>query len=136
MTVKTPQDLVSGAATRRPVVVVAEPYHPIANALQDVVALAGCVPVVVSGTQGDCELRSRPAAIVVRVDTALSRSPHVTLADVRGDTPPLIVALASNEEDAAEAKRCGCQVIARPPNQMKALYETLRRLAAAARGQA
>ena len=113
-----------------PHVVVAEPHREIAQALQDLVTLAGCVPVMVSDCESVRELSSLPAAIVVRVATEISiSSPHCGLERFSRADRPLIVALASSAADVAEAERLECQVIARTPNQVRAVYEALTQLA-------
>jgi hypothetical protein len=118
----------------RPTVVIAEPHHEIAHALQDVVALAGCVPVIVSNFESMRMLDVQPVAIVVRVATEMPlMSPHLGLRDLGRRGRPLIVALASNEADVAEAERLDCEVIARAPHQVQALYDALTRLASTRR---
>jgi DNA-binding NtrC family response regulator len=110
-------------------VVVAEPHQDIADALQDVVALAGCVPIVVSRYESVSDLQSVPAAIVVRVAMEMPMmSPHRGLQESSLTQRPLIVALASNDADVAEAERLGCEIIARAPHQVQALYQALTRL--------
>jgi hypothetical protein len=113
-----------------PTVVIAEPHHEIADALGDVVRLAHCVPVTVNHFDAVHELRSWPAALVVRVSTELrSMSPHIGLDHLARTRRPLIVALAWSEADVAEAERLECDVIARAPRQVQAVYEALTRLA-------
>lgn len=112
-----------------PLVVVAEPHHEIADALQDVVTSAGCVPVMVSGCESVHDLDSAPAAIVVRIATEMPMSPHLGLEHFSTAGRPVIVALTSSDEDVAEAERLGCEVIARAPHQVQALYEALTQLA-------
>ena len=115
-----------------PLVVVVEPHREIADALQDVVTLAGCVPVMASHCESVRELNldSLPAAIVVRVATEIrTMSPHFGLEHFSRTDEPLIVALASSDADVAEAERLECQVIARAPNQVQALYNALTQLA-------
>lgn len=116
-------------ATPSPLVVVAEPHHDMADALQDVVTLAGCVPLMVSGCESVPELNSAPAAIVVRIATEMPTSPHLGLERFSLTGRPVIVALASSDRDVAEAERLGCEVIARAPHQVQALYEALTQLA-------
>jgi hypothetical protein len=113
-----------------PVVVIAEPHHEMSDALEDIVTLAGCIPVTVSGFESLDGVLSSPAAIVVRVasETPLV-SPHQGL-EHPGPRRPLIVALASTDADVAEAERLQCEVIARAPYQVQALYDALTQLAA------
>jgi len=113
-----------------PLVLVIEPHREIANALQDVVTLAGCVPVMASHCESVRELDSLPAAIVVRIATEIRMMPpHFGLEHFSRTDQPLIVALASSDADVAEAERLECQVIARAPNQVQALYKALTQLA-------
>lgn len=115
--------------TGKPLVVVAEPHHEIADALQDVVILAGCVPVMASDCESISELHALPAAIVVRVATEMPMtSPHLSLRQFGRTKRTLVVALASSHADATEAERLGCQVIARAPRQVQVLYEVLTQL--------
>lgn len=110
-----------------PTVVIVEPYRDIAVALEEVVSLAQCTPVTVGTLEevGDLVHR-RPIAIVVRVATHLStHSPHATLRAWPRTARPMIVALVSSEEDAAEAERLGCDVILCEPRQVHRLYDTL-----------
>jgi hypothetical protein len=109
--------------------VIAEPHHEIADALQDVITLAGCVPVTVRRCESVHELHERPTAIVVRIATDVpSVSPHRGLEGLDRTGRPLIVALASSDADVAEAERLECEVIARAPHQVQALYEALMQL--------
>ena len=114
---------------QRPTVVIAEPHQGMAGSLEDVVTLAGCVPVIVNRCESVKTLGAEPAAIVVRVATEMPLvSPHLGLAQL-GRRRPLIVALVSSDADVAEAERLRCDVIARAPHQVQTLYDTLMRLA-------
>jgi hypothetical protein len=113
-----------------PTVVIAEPHQEMAGALEDVVTMAGCVPVRVSRCESVRILSPEPAAIVVRVATEMPLgSPHLGLEHLGSGRRPLIVALASNDADVAEAERLHCEVIAREPHQVQMLYDTLLELA-------
>jgi len=115
---------------QRPTVVIAEPHQQMAGALEDVVTMAGCVPVIVNRCESVMTLSAEPAAIVVRVATEMPLvSPHLGLAQLGRGRRPLIVALVSSDADVAEAERLHCQVIARAPHQVQTLYDTLVRLA-------
>jgi hypothetical protein len=118
----------------RPTVVIAEPHHGIACALEDVVTLAGCVPITVRGLDSVSALDCRPLAIVLRIATEMSFAARDgdLLSATRGAHPP-IVALASTEADVAEAARLDCAVIAQAPHQVRMLYDTLLHLASSRR---
>ena len=108
---------------------VAETHHEIADALQDVVILAGCIPIIVSEGESMGERPALPEAIVVRVATEMPMtSPHLNLRQFGRTERTLVVALASSDADVAEAERLGCQVIARAPRQVQVLYEALTQL--------
>jgi DNA-binding NtrC family response regulator len=114
----------------QPTVAIAESHHEIADALEDVVALAGCVPVTVNSIEALQDMRSTAAAIVVRVATEMTdSSPHLVLQELALSTRPLVVALTSSDADVAEAQRLHCEVVLRAPHQVQGLYETLQDLA-------
>lgn len=120
----------SPIAPTQPMVVIAEPHRAIADALQDVVTLAGCAAVIVDTVEAVRAFRS-PAVLVVRIATEMPlMSPHRGLEHLARTERPLVVALASSEADVAEAERLACEVIACAPRQVQALYETLRQLVA------
>jgi hypothetical protein len=113
-----------------PTVVIAEPHHEIAHALEDVVTLAGCVPVTVSQFESVKTLDTQPVAIVVRVATEMPLvAPHRGLEGLARGRRPLIVALASSDADVVEAQRLDCEIIARAPHQVQILYDVLTQLA-------
>lgn len=112
-----------------PTVVIAEAHYEIAHALEDVVTLAGCIPVTVSDFESVRTLDCHPIAIVVRVATEMPlMSPHRGL-EAFDHGRPLIVALASSDADVAEAQRLDCEIIARAPHQVQTLYDVLTELA-------
>jgi DNA-binding NarL/FixJ family response regulator len=121
----------SPVAHTETIVVIAEPHRAIADAVQDVVTLAGCVPVIVDTVEAVRAFHSPPAAMVVRIATEMPlMSPHRGLEHLARAERPVIIALTSSEADVAEAERLACDVIARAPHQVQALYETLRQLVA------
>jgi hypothetical protein len=113
----------------KPIVVIAESHRAIADTLRDVVLLAGCAPVIIDSAEAVRNCPSPPTAIVIRVATEMPlMSPHLGLERLAQAERPMIVALTSSDEDVAEARRLQCEVIARAPYQIQALYETLTKL--------
>jgi hypothetical protein len=112
----------------RPVVVVVEADRELAVALKEVVTLARCQPIVL-GVEELRRLASPPAAIVIRLATAVP-CPDLPLhpAEVDGMATK-VLALASTDAHAAEATRIGADAIFREPRQVHALYEALVTLA-------
>jgi hypothetical protein len=107
-----------------PTVAIVEPRREFAVTLEEVVALAHCTPLVVDDFQELLQLPSPPAAVVVRITvTALLHivrpQDHITAAR------PKIFALASTDADVDEARRLGCDVVLREPQQVRALYDAL-----------
>ena len=112
--------------SHEPTVVIVEPHHDVAVALEDVVKLAHCSPLIVSGVESLQRLHLAPAAIVVRVSADLPlRSPHAGLDDLPRANRPMIVALVATQGDIAEAERLDCEVVVRAPGQIQGLYDVL-----------
>ena len=114
-----------------PVVVVIEPDRQLAVALQEVATLARCRPLALRDIEELKQLASPPAAVVVRIAGHLSDAavPRAGLKDLAGSLSTKVLALASNDEDVAEAQRLGSDVVLRQPRQVHALYDALSNLA-------
>ena len=110
-------------------VLIIEPRHEVAAALEDVINGANFVAVVRPHLEELSDLGVRPAAIIVRVAFEGSgEPPHEAIKRLPIDHPP-IVAIATNGQAAIEAERLKCDVVLRAPGELRRLCETLGRLA-------
>jgi len=102
-------------------ILIIEPHHEVANAFQSVIASAHYATIVRSHVDSLSDLDVTPATIVLRIGQA----------DVSALPPgrPPIVAIASNDEEVAEAGRLRCEVVLRAPSEIKRLHEALRLVA-------
>ena len=113
-----------------PTVAIVEPHDEIAVALGEVAALARCHPVRVDDVAALVELASPLAAIVLRMHATVSdHASTKTLREFNQPARPQVLALASSDADVEEARRLGCDVVLREPQQVRALYEALKRVA-------
>lgn len=101
-------------------VLIIEPHNDLAAALEEAVASADFLPIVRCHVASMTDVGVTPATIVVRIG-------HGDISSLPSDRPP-VVAIASTEEAAAEAKRLKCEVILRAPEEIKRLYDALRTL--------
>ena len=114
----------------RPTVAIIEPYRDMALPLEEVVMLARCTPVTMSCADGLKELAEPPSAIVVRIATGLpAAAPSTQLKEMCRSSETKVLALTATDEDAAEARRLGCDTLLREPRQVRALYEALTKVA-------
>jgi len=111
----------------RPSILILEPRREIAAALEDVVASANYLPIVRPYIDGLDGLGVTVAAIIVRVAfDCMSEPAHRALERLR--IRPPVVAIVWDDEELSEAKRLGCEVILRAPDDVGRLCEALSRL--------
>lgn len=111
----------------RPSILILEPRREIAAALEDVVASANYQPIVRPYIDGVDGFGVTVAAIIVRVAfDGVSEPAHRALERLR--VRPPVVAIVWDEEELSEAKRLGCEVILRAPDDVGRLCEALSRL--------
>lgn len=102
-------------------VLIIEPHDELAAALEKVVATASYNPIVRRHVDALEDLDVTPATIVIRIG-------HADVSWLPAHRPP-IVAIASSDEDVAEASRLRCEVVLHGPGEIKRLCEVLRSLA-------
>ena len=103
-----------------PSILIIEPHRDLAAAFAEVVASANYTPLVRTHLQSLADLTERPATIVVRIG-------HGALPQLGKDRPP-IVAIATTEDDAAEAERLGCDIVLHGAVEICKLLSALERL--------
>ena len=104
-------------------VLIIEPHQEVAAAFERVIASADYGTIVRPHVALLSDLGVTPASIVLRIG-------HADISTFPRERPP-IVAIASNDEEVAEAGRLHCEVVLRAPGEIKRLREALRSLAAA-----
>lgn len=116
----------------RPAVLIIEPRHDVAAALEGVVNSANYVAMVRPYLDGLGELGAAPAAIIVRIafDT-VSEPAHAAIGRLPAGHPP-VIAIASEAREVAEALRLKCDVVLRGPRDVARLCEVLERIVQAA----
>lgn len=115
-----------------PAILIVESRREVADALQDVVMSANYLPVVRPRMQRLGDLGFTPAAIIVRVAfEGMSEPPHAAIADLPAGHPP-VIAIAWGDTEVAEARRIGCTVVLRAPDDVSRLLDTLTRIVRAA----
>ena len=102
-------------------ILIIEPHRDIATAFEKVIASAEYTAIVRPHVDSLSDLDVTPATILLRIG-------HADVSRLPPDRPP-IVAIASSDEDVAEAGRLRCEVVLRAPSEIKHLYEALRSLA-------
>jgi len=102
-------------------VLIIEPHDELATAFEKVIASASYTPIVRRHVDSLDDLAVRPATIVIRIG-------HADLSGLPAQRPP-IVAIASTEEDVAEASRLRCEVVLHGPGEIKHLCDAVRSLA-------
>lgn len=109
----------------RPAVLIIEPRHEVAAALEGVVNSANYVAMVRPYLDEPGELGAATAAIIVRIafDT-VSEPAHAVIARLPAGRPP-VIAIASEEREVAEAHRLKCDVVLRAPRDVGRLCEVL-----------
>jgi hypothetical protein len=102
-------------------VLIIEPHQELATALEGVIACASYGTIVRQHVDVLGDIGVVPIGIVMRIG-------HADVSKLPPDRPP-IVAIASSDEDVAEARRMHCEVVLRAPAEIKRLCEALRSLA-------
>jgi hypothetical protein len=111
----------------RPSILILETRRDIAIALEGVVNSANYVAIVAPHLERLSDLAVPPAAIIVRISFESTSEPaHAALARLI-DRPP-VVAIAWAEDEVAEARRLGCEVVLRAPQEVSQLCEALGRV--------
>jgi hypothetical protein len=105
-----------------PSILILEPRHDVATALEGVVNSADYVAVVAPHLERLSDLEVPPAAIIVRVSfESSSEPPHASLGRL-ANRPP-VIAIAWADEEFAEARRLDCEVILHAPHDVARLCE-------------
>ena len=113
-----------------PVVLILEARKEVASALEAAIALANLTPIVIPYLERLSDVPYEPAAIVVRIAfESVTDPPHSAIARLPRDRPP-VVAIASQEDELAEARRLKCDVVLHAPHEISRLCETLTKLVA------
>lgn len=110
-----------------PTVLIIEPRHEVAVALQQVLASANYATLVRPHLERLADLGVTPAAIVVRIAFEGTEPAHLVIGKLPPDRPP-IIAIVWDDAEAAEAVRLRCDVVLRGPRDVSHLCEVLRRL--------
>jgi hypothetical protein len=111
----------------QPLVAVIDPDRDLGVALREVVTLARCQPLSMSDVDELNQCVSPPAAIIIRLTKTAPRTDPIRAAlraAARSDSTK-VLALASDDEDVAEAHRLGADVVLREPHQIRGLYDVL-----------
>jgi hypothetical protein len=113
----------------QPSILIIEPRREVADALADVVTSAHYAPIVRPHVERLADLGGvTPAAIIVRVAfEGIGEPAHAAIARLAPNRPP-VVAIASEDEEVAEARRLKCEVVLRAPGGISRLCEELSRL--------
>lgn len=104
-------------------VLIIEPHEELAAAFEDVIATARYTPVVRRHVDRLADVGITPVSIVLRIG-------HADVSQLPSSRPP-IVAIASSDEEVAEAERLRCEVVLRAPEEIRRLCDALRSVAAA-----
>jgi alkanesulfonate monooxygenase SsuD/methylene tetrahydromethanopterin reductase-like flavin-dependent oxidoreductase (luciferase family) len=102
-------------------VLIIEPHAELATALEKAIASASYTPVVRRHVDSLDDLDFTPVTIVMRIG-------HADVSHLPSQRPP-IVAIASSDEDVAEAARLRCEVVLHGAPEIRRLCEALRSLA-------
>ena len=108
-------------------ILIIEPRHEVAAALQDVLASASYVTMVRPHLERLADLGDTPAAIVVRIAFEGLEPAHKALERLPANRPP-IIAIAWDDAEIAEANRLKCDVVLHAPQDVSHLCEALRRV--------
>ena len=111
-----------------PVVLIIERRIEVATALESAIALSNLSPIVVQHLERLGDLPYPVAAIVVRVAfEGVGEPAHVAVEHLPSNRPP-VVAIASTQEEMAEARRIKCDVVLQAPQEINRLCDTLTKL--------
>ena len=109
----------------RPVILIVEPRREVASALEDVITSANYTPMVIPHLERLADLDETPAAIIVRISFEGLVPAHAAIEKLPANRPP-VLAIAWDDEEAAEAERLKCDVVLRPPRGVSRLCEVLK----------
>jgi hypothetical protein len=102
-------------------VLIIEPHDELAAAFEKVIATASYTPIVRRHVDSLEDLDFTPATIVMRIG-------HADVSHLPPQRPP-IVAIASSEEEVAEASRLRCEVVLHGPGEIRRLCDAVRSVA-------
>jgi hypothetical protein len=111
----------------RPVILIIEARREVASALQEVITSAHYDAVVIPHLEQLADLGETPAAIVVRIAFEGVVPAHAAIEKLPANRPP-VLAIAWNDEEAAEAERLKCDVVLRSRDGVSHLCEALKRV--------
>src|SRR5688500_3940979 len=96
-----------------PSILIIEPRRDVADALAEVVTSANYEAIVRPHIERLTDLATAPAAIIVRIAfEGISEPAHIALERMAPHRPP-VVAIAWEDQEAAEAERLKCDVVLR-----------------------
>jgi hypothetical protein len=104
-------------------VLIIEPHDELASAFEKVIASARYAPIVRRHVDSLDDLDVTPATIVMRIG-------HADVSHLPAQRPP-IVAIASSDEEVAEASRLRCEVVLHGPAEVRRLCDAVRSVAQA-----
>ena len=110
-----------------PVILIIEPRSEVASALEDVISFANYTTMVIPHLERLADLGEIPAAIVVRVAFEGLVPAHAAIEKLPANRPP-VLAIAWDDQEAAEAQRLKCDVVLGPPRGVSRLCEALKRV--------
>jgi hypothetical protein len=111
-----------------PVILIIEPRIEVATALESAIAMTNLLPIVVQHFERLGDVPHDVAAIVVRVAfEGIGEPAHAAVDRLPRDRPP-VVAIASTQDEIAEARRMKCDVVLQAPQEVGRLCETLTKL--------
>jgi hypothetical protein len=111
----------------RPVILIIEARREVASALEEVITSAHYDAVVIPHLERLADLGETPAAIVVRIAFEGVVPAHAAIEKLPANRPP-VLAIAWNDEEAAEAERLKCDVVLRSRLGVSHLCEALKRV--------
>jgi hypothetical protein len=111
----------------RPVILIIEPRSEVASALEELITSANYSAVVIPHLERLADLGEVPAAIIVRIAFEGLVPAHTAIAKLPANRPP-VLAIAWDDEEAAEAARLKCDVVLGPPRGVKDLCDALKQV--------
>ncbi len=111
----------------RPVILIIEPRREVASALEEVITSANYTAIVIPHLERLADLGETPAAIIVRIAFEGLVPAHAAIEKLPANRPP-VLAIAWDDEEAAEAERLKCDVVLRAHGGVSHLCEALKRV--------
>ena len=108
-------------------ILIIEPRREVAVALEEVITSAHYTVMVIPHLERLSDLGETPAAIVVRIAFEGLVPAHAAIEKLPTNRPP-VLAIAWDDEEAAEAERLKCDVVLRSERGVSHLCEELRRV--------